>query len=621
MKKLLMLVILLLIPSNIGAVTYAPVDITDLNIIELQDAVDKGYLTYELITKLYLERIKAYDDEYNAIINLNENALKEAREKDNYYKEHGRTSLLFGIPIIVKDNIDVKEMPTTLGTKSLKDNYPKEDAQIIKNLKDKGAIILAKSNMSEFAFMASSSTSSYGTTKNAYNSSYSSYGSSGGSAVSVSLKYAPIALGTDTNSSLRSPSSAASVIGFRPSLTKLSTTGIINYDMTRDTSGVITTNIYDNAIIMAALENKEDNFYLESLERSTLSNITIGVIDDFLYGNDSLIYGTGKTYDKLVTLFEKTLKKLEENGVKIVHIKNFYTDEYAYVDSLTSGGWTMCYSFNKYIRNSTSKIRSFEQLTRDYNHIYSLYDYLDDCTRDIKEIDTYEDIKKDYRTYVENIYKKYNLDVLVYPTTKNRLSRVGESNFESASYAVAPVLGLPAVSMPLGFIDNLPYGIEFVVLKNNEQRLYEILYNYEKINNVYQLPSSAKNLYEIPESVEKLKKIYEENKEMSVTHIVSSNKVRKYKENLLAIKEFFSNYANYKDISQIEKKAKELYQNYEKSLNDIENIDIIFILRIIGLIILGFIILFIIVIKIIKKCRRIKRRRYKNMRQFVNISK
>lgn len=607
MKKILILVILILIPFNIHAITYAPVDITELDITELQDAVDKGYLNYELITKLYLERINTYDDTYNALITINENAIEEAKEKDVYYKEHGRTSLLFGIPIIVKDNIDVKGMPTTLGTKSLRDNYPKEDAQIIKNLKNKGAIILAKSNMSEFAFMASSTTSSYGTTKNAYNSRYSSYGSSGGSAVSVSLKYAPIALGTDTNSSLRAPASAAAIIGFRPTLNKLSTKGIIAYDITRDAPGPLTTNIMDSSIVMASLENKDEKFYIDNLKDS--SDITIGVIDDFLYGNDSSIYGTRKTYSPLITLFDNVLKKLEKNGIKIVHIKDFYQGKYAYTDDNTLGGWTMCYAFNKYIKNTNSKIKSFEDLTYDDNHIYSLYDYLGDCQRDISEIDTYDDIKQDYRLYVQEIFAQYSLDALVYPTTKNRLSQIGESNFESPSYAIGPVLGFPAVSMPLGYIDGLPYGIEFVSTKNNEQKLYEVLYNYEKLNNVYKLSEKAPNLYEIPESVEKLKKIYEEN-DKKIKYIIKTKAIKEYYENRRAIKEFFNNYSSYKDIEEIDRLAKELYENDVKLINDIKKDNIICMFIIIGLIIFGTIILIFIILVIIKKCIQIKRRKY-----------
>lgn len=618
MKKLLLIVIFLLIPHKAYAVTYAPVDITKLNIMQLQDAVDKGYLNYELITKLYLERISTYDDKYNAIININDDAMEEAKAKDKYYKEHGRTSLLFGIPIIVKDNIDVLGMPTTLGTKSLSDNYPKSDAEIIKNLKEKGAIILAKSNMSEFAFLASSSTSSYGTVKNAYNINYSSYGSSGGSAVSVSLKYAPVAIGTDTNSSLRAPSQAASVIGFRPTLNKLSMEGIINYDMTRDVVGPITTNIYDSAVIMASLENKEEDLYLENMENALVSNIKIGVIDDFLYGNYSYIYGTGKTYDKLITLFENNLKKLEENGVTVIHLKDFYKQKYANIEDATTGGWTMCYSFNKYIKNTTSEIRSFEDLTIDYGHIYSLYEYLDECERDIDEINGYEKKKADYRTYVDDIYEKYDLDALVYPTTKNRLSRIGEGNFESPSYAIAPVLGYPAVSMPLGFIDGLPYGMEFVSTKNNEQRLYEILSYYEKINKVYKLSSLAKNLYEIPESVDNLKNLYETALEQEILYLIPTKNGRNYKESVVSISEFFENYSSYNDFKTIDELALQLSRNYNEALNNLKignekqvkknKIDKLIILLLKVLVITILIIIFLKLVQLFRRKTNKKRR-------------
>lgn len=310
-----------------------------------------------------------------------------------------------------------------------------------------------------------------------------------------------------------------------------------------------------------------------------------------MYGNNSSIYGTGKTYSKLITLFEDSLKLLEENGVKVIHIKNFYKREYANVEENTLGGWTMCHTFNQYIKNTSSKIKSYEQLAKNPNHIYELN--VNNCKRDLKEIDKYETRKKDYRNYVDNIYKEYNLDALVYPTTKNRLSLVGESNFESPSYAIAPVLGLPAVSMPLGFIDDLPYGIEFVSTKNNEKKLYEILYNYEQINKVYKLPKEAKNLYEIPESVEQLKKLYEEDIDIN-------------KEAYLTIKEFFKNYSNYGNIEEIDRLAKELYINYEASIINSENDNKAIIAKTIIVIIL--LIIFLIFLQIVEN-KKLKRRR------------
>src|SRR5699024_507614 len=142
------------------------------------DALDKGYLTSELLVTLYLERIEEYDDEFNAIRQINENALEEARLLDEERSEGDIRSILHGIPIVVKTNIDVEGLATTAGSKALEDNYPNEDAEAIKKLKEAGAIILASTNMSEFAFAASNSLSSYGSVHNVFNPNYTSYGSS-----------------------------------------------------------------------------------------------------------------------------------------------------------------------------------------------------------------------------------------------------------------------------------------------------------------------------------------------------------------------------------------------------------------------------------------------------------
>ena len=248
MKKLLLL--LLLIPFKINALERAIVDINELNIYEIQEYVDQGYLTYEKIVKLYLDRINEYNEQYNALITINENALEEAKKLDIEYQEKGRRSLIFGLPVIVKDNIDVKGMPTTNGTKALLDSYPYENSYAVQKLIDNGAIIIGKANMDEFAFNATFTHSSFGYTYNAFNTNYSSYGSSGGSAVSVAANLAVYALGTDTGSSVRVPSSANGVVGLRPSYDLINTSGVIKFEETRDVVGVITKYVSDNAIVL-----------------------------------------------------------------------------------------------------------------------------------------------------------------------------------------------------------------------------------------------------------------------------------------------------------------------------------------------------------------------------------
>lgn len=146
---------------NVKAYDKSIVDITKLSIMEINNYIDQGYLTYEELMQLYLDRIEAYNSQYNALIFINENALQEVKKCDEIYQKEGRKSLVFGIPVILKDNIDYVSLPKTGGTLALSDSYPYENAKIVQNLIDNGAIILAKANMSEFAFSANDSYSSY----------------------------------------------------------------------------------------------------------------------------------------------------------------------------------------------------------------------------------------------------------------------------------------------------------------------------------------------------------------------------------------------------------------------------------------------------------------------------
>jgi amidase len=154
MKELLVLTTLLgtvnsSVNQEVTTTTISTVDLTEMNIYEIQEAVDDGYLTYEQIMNIYLERIEEYNDDNNAVLYINEQAIEEAKKADQEYKEKGRSSLIFGLPILVKDNIDVKGMPTTGGTKGLKDNYPKANAPAVQNIIDAGGIVRRKRGVSK----------------------------------------------------------------------------------------------------------------------------------------------------------------------------------------------------------------------------------------------------------------------------------------------------------------------------------------------------------------------------------------------------------------------------------------------------------------------------------------
>lgn len=550
---------------NANAYTESSIDITKMDIFEIQEAIDNKLINYETLIKLYLERIEEYNDDYNAIITINENILEEARECDKEYLENGRDSILFCMPIVVKDNIDVVGLPTTLGTKSLIDSFPNEDAEVIKNLKEKGALIIGKANMSEFAFEAQSSMSSYGTVKNAYNLNYTSYGSSGGTAVAVATGMAALGIGTDTNMSVRAPSSANNLYGMRPTYSVLSNSGVVNYDITRDTIGPITKTSKENAVLLAVMEGKEEDYYIKNSNNYTLEGKVIGVLNQFLEGNNSNLKEASETVKEL---FDSMVEKLEKAGATIIYIDDFYTSEHAYISSSTISGWTFCHAFNEYIKGTTSNIKSFEELTNSSGHIYSLSSYNEKCSNKIEIIDTYDEIKKNYLNDLVKLFNDNKLDAIIYPTTNNNLSTITENKISTNADYIAPVLGVPSISIPMGNSNGLYYGADLLGLKESEQILYEIAYSYEQNNKTYILPTISPTLYEIPTYVEELKEYYLENKNNKYSKLIDEEILNNYQETKKDIETFF---LNYNDFNNKEETVLNLLNNYKNAISELDN--------------------------------------------------
>lgn len=296
--------------EDTGYSTFAVVDITEKSIDELQQAVDDGYLTYEQIMRLYLERIEAYAEMYQCLTYISDTAVDEARECDRIYAKSGRTSRIFGLPVIVKDNIDVKGMPTTNGNSYLAGHIAEEDAVVIAALKDSGAIVLAKANMDRNAEHSQYSISDYGRVNNAFDLSKTSYGSSGGSAVSAAASLAPICIGTDTNASIRVPSSANGVVGIRPTKGLLSTDGVTPLIVDRDTAGPIAKTVEDAALILSAMTGFEYDYTL-ALDEDALEGMRIGIVDSL----------ANRATGSVDELFDEAVALLEENGAEIVHMR------------------------------------------------------------------------------------------------------------------------------------------------------------------------------------------------------------------------------------------------------------------------------------------------------------
>ena len=549
-------ILILIYPITVFASTAAVVDITNMSITDIADALDKGYLTSELLVTLYLERIEAYDDDFNAIRELNENALEEAAALDKEREEGHVRSILHGIPIVVKTNIDVAGLATTAGATALSDNYPLEDAEVIKKLKDAGAIILASTNMSEFAFAASNSLSSYGNVKNAFNTRYTPYGSSGGSAVAVALSFAAASLGTDTNSSVRLPASAAGLVGLRPSLNLISTDGVIPYDTLRDTVGILSKTVEDNAILLSIM-NEEKKTYEANLE--SLEGIKIGVINSYLKGSSSSIRVNSKTDEDIYNLASAKLKLLEDAGAELIYINELLDSYYYNIATSTMSGDSFCDGFNNYITGTTGTIRSFRKLALSKGKIYSLNGYLSSCnnawTYDLNKVLEKKEI---FENHILKVFDNYDLDLIVYPTTKTKVFTLSSGSSASAPGSfLGSVIGYPSITVPMGYINEFPYGLEFFSLKNEENLLYSAAGIFEEVNNLGLTNSLlAPSLYEIPDYIETLMTYYEAEENELTTKA----------------KEYFLNYSN-KSEKENEIEANILIQEYQKletKQNDLE---------------------------------------------------
>ena len=296
--------------------------ILEQNIPTLQKHIAEGKLSYEKLVLFYLYRIRKFDREnklsLNSVISLNPNVVKEARQKDKQPKPSNEFSV-FGMPILLKDNINAAGMPTTAGAVALQKNMA-NNAFIVKQLQNKGALILGKANLSEWAyFFCGDCPSGYsamgGQTLNPYGRRiFDTGGSSSGSGVAVAANFCVAAVGSETSGSILSPSSQNSVVGLKPTVGLLSRTGIIPISSTLDTAGPITKNVVDNAIMLDALIgfDKEDSASVKS-EQESFSN----------FKNSSL---KGKRFGAFKSLMEgslymEALSKLKNAGAEIIEIE------------------------------------------------------------------------------------------------------------------------------------------------------------------------------------------------------------------------------------------------------------------------------------------------------------
>ncbi|MCY4398755.1 MAG: amidase family protein [Gemmatimonadetes bacterium] len=284
-----------------GSADAQSLSLSEATIADLNAAFDRGSLTSERLVALYLARIEAYDDDgprLNAFLTLNPRALETARALDRERRETGPRSLLHGIPVVLKDNVDTHDMPTTAGSLLLKGSMPPDDAFIVQRLREAGAIILGKANMSELASGVQMS-SIDGPMLNPHNLTRTPSGSSGGTGVAIAAWLAQVGIGTDTGGSVRGPATSNGIAGLKPTLGLLSRDGIVPLALSFDTAGPMARSVFDVAAMLTVMVGVDpadeatrasDGHLLADytgvLDEGALAGARIGIARDFL-GHDT----------------------------------------------------------------------------------------------------------------------------------------------------------------------------------------------------------------------------------------------------------------------------------------------------------------------------------------------
>ncbi len=500
----------------------AELDLNTATVLDLQKAYDAG-LTSERVVEAYLKRIAAYDQagpKLNSILLVHPDALKIARELDAERKARGPRSPLHGVPIVVKDNYDTFDLPTTGGAKALAGTTPGRDAFTVARLRAAGAIILAKTNLDEFARGSTGTSSLGGQVLNPYNLAKIPGGSSGGSGVAVASLMGWIGLGTETGSSIRNPATKANLVGFSPSEGLVSRGGIIPISITYDRAGPMTRNVTDAAIAMSVMAGTDagdlftyqglghtpsDN-YLSSLRKDGLKGARIGVVRE-LFGKDA-------ADAPAVALIDAAIAKMKAEGAVILDPLPVNADLWTILRETNYGRFENRAALELYfaLRGPAFPIKTIPDLLANGGILgrletrYAEEQAADDLTGSNAYLGLYKG-RAVARQFIHELMDRWQLDALVYPHETKPVRTIAESVKDGGNTPlpegggataagtgnrISTVTGLPTLTVPAGFnTDGVPVGIEFIGRRFSEATILKIAYAYEQAHPQRKLPPTT----------------------------------------------------------------------------------------------------------------------------------
>jgi len=477
-----------------------PFSLVEATIADIQTAVLAGEVSCHDVVEGYIDRIRAYDKArgINAITEVNPKALDRANEVDRAIRRGDHLPPLFCAPLLIKDNFDTDDMVTTAGSIALKDSVPPDDAFMVRKLREAGGIVLAKTNMAEWAFTPQQTvSSSYGRTANAYDPNYVPAGSSGGTASGVAASFGVAGMGSDTGNSIRGPSSHLALVGIRSTIGLTSRDGVVPLAFDRDIAGPMARTVedavrlfdvvagYDPADPLTVADKREPD-YSKYLNANGIAGKRLGVLRALVDHDDA--------DPEIQEIFFRALDDLTAAGATIVdpvEIADFeqITGEIGYCGRFR-------YDVARYLETLPAPP------IRDVNEVLKTGQYAPETRADL---DWYAAFPLDVRpddweepcptwpnhpgrnrllAHAIQAMDGARLDALVYPTWSNPPAHIDAAEEEyrgDNSQLLVPDAGLPAITVPMGYWqDKLPAGLQFAGRPYSEALLIELAYAYEQ---------------------------------------------------------------------------------------------------------------------------------------------
>ncbi len=488
----------------LAACTAETPDYSEASIADLHDAMQRGETSAEALVRWYTNRIETLDHagpELRSIIEINPDALQIARALDEEWQATGPRGPLHGIPVVLKANIDTADrMKTSAGSLALADHVPPADAFLVTRLREAGAVILGKANLSEWAnFRSTRSSSGWssvgGQTRNPYDPTRNPCGSSSGSGVAVAANLTAVAVGTETDGSVVCPSGINSIVGIKPTLGLVSRSGIVPIAHSQDTAGPMARSVRDAALLLGAMAgvDPDDPATMDAPEGNIdyTANLTADALDGKRIGIIRTHYGAGSNPD-VADVLTRSIDTLRESGAVVIDDVELDTAGAGEAEWLV-----LLYEFKadlaRYFERSSAPVRSLADVIafNEANADTVMPHFGQDIMLLAEEkggLDSEEyvaalaDSKRITREALAGAFDEHDLDVLVAITNGPawKTDHVVGDHFSISSSSYAAISGQPSVTVPAGFVAGLPVGLSFIGPMWSEPDLLPMAYAFEQ---------------------------------------------------------------------------------------------------------------------------------------------